>query len=469
MRQQSPTQLRQDEFDWIRAAKRALDESFAGGRTRDRKWREAQLSAMARMLREREQEFLDALRQDLNKPEFEAWTAEVGASAGDAAYARKRLARWMRSRHVRTPAFGLPGKSWVQPEPLGTVLIIGAWNYPLQLILTPLAAALAAGNCAVVKPSELAPATSSALARRIPDYLDSDAVRVIEGAVPETTALLEERWDHILYTGGGQVGRIVMAAAARQLTPVTLELGGKSPCIVLPDARLETTARRIAWGKFMNAGQTCIAPDYILTDAETEARLVPLLRQCIEDMYGKSPRESDSYARIVNQRHAQRLVALLESGSTVIGGEHDVGERYIAPTVLTGVTADDAVMNEEVFGPILPVVRTGNLESAISFIRSRDKPLSAYLFTTSRDAESRFLQQVSAGNICINDVMMFHMVPELPFGGVGQSGMGCYSGEHGFRTFSHFKAVMRRGLWPDLRLRYAPYTEKAVALIKRLK
>ncbi len=469
MQQQSPTPLQQDDFAHVREAKRALDASFATGRTIDRKWREEQLGALSRMLRAREEEFLHTLKSDLSKPAFEAWTAELGSSAGDADYARKHLRRWMRSRLVSTPAFGLPAKSWVQPEPLGTVLIIGAWNYPLQLILTPLAAALAAGNCAIVKPSELAPATSSALARWVPEYLDGDCVRVIEGAVPETTALLAERFDHILYTGGGQVGRIVMSAAAKHLTPVTLELGGKSPCVVLPDARLETTARRIVWGKFMNAGQTCIAPDYILTDAETESRLIPLLRRNIEGMFGADPRESKAYARIVNRRHAERLAALLDSGTKAIGGECDPESRYFAPTVLTDVAADSQVMREEIFGPILPIVRTENLDTAISFIRAGDKPLSAYLFTTDKRAQSQFLQSVSAGSACINDVMMFYMVPELPFGGVGASGMGCYSGEHGFRTFSHFKAVMRRGWWPDVKLRYAPYTEAALRLIKRLK
>ncbi|MEJ2299417.1 MAG: aldehyde dehydrogenase family protein, partial [Woeseiaceae bacterium] len=389
--------------------------------------------------------------------------------AHDAAYCRKHLREWVRRRRVSTPLTGMPGKSWVQPEPLGVVLIIGAWNYPVQLVLDGLAAALAAGNCAVIKPSELAPATSALLARLVPQYLDDACIRVVEGAVAETTALLELPWDHILYTGGGKVGRIVMAAAAKHLTPVTLELGGKSPCVVMPDADLETTANRIAWGKFTNAGQTCIAPDYVLVDADTEKKLVPLLRDAITNMFGDDPATSDSYGRIVNDRHFERLSGLLASGEVAIGGQADAAERFIAPTVLTGVATDSAVMQEEIFGPILPIVRSDDLEAAIRFIRRGDKPLAAYIFTRDAQAEQRFLSSVSSGNACVNDTMMFMAVPELPFGGVGPSGMGCYSGEHGFRTFSHMKAVMKRGWWPDPDLRYAPYTDSKFSLLRKLR
>jgi len=349
------------------------------------------------------------------------------------------------------------------------VLIIGAWNYPLQLTLAGLAAAIAAGNCAVIKPSELAPATSALMARLVPEYLDTDCVRVIEGAVPESTALLELPFDHILYTGNGTVGRIVMAAAAKHLTPVTLELGGKSPCVVLPDADLETTARRIVWGKFTNAGQTCIAPDYVLADADTEALLVPLLAKSIEEMFGANAETSDSYGRIVNQRHFERLSSLMDSGHVVIGGQTNPAELHIAPTVLTDVSPDSAIMQEEIFGPILPIVRAETLDAAIRIIRSGDKPLAAYVFTKDSAAEFRFLESVSSGNACVNDTMMFMAVHELPFGGVGASGMGAYSGEHGFRTFSHMKAVMKRSWWPDVALRYAPYTAKKFNLLRKLR
>jgi len=446
-----------------------LQASFADDRSRSLEWRDRQLAALERMMAEREQDIIDALAADLGKAPQESWTTEISYVAGDAAYCRKRLRRWSKRRRVRTPIIGQPARSWIQPEPLGVVLIIGAWNYPLQLTLAGLAAAIAAGNCAVIKPSELAPATSGLIARLVSEYLDADCIRVVEGSVPEATALLELPFDHILYTGNGNVGRIVMAAAARNLTPVTLELGGKTPCVVLPDADLETTARRIAWGKYTNAGQTCIAPDHILTDADTEALLVPLLAKSIEEMFGANAEESDSYGRIVSEHHFERLSRLMDSGHVAVGGQTSPPSRYIAPTVLTDVAPDSAVMQEEIFGPILPIVRAENLDMAIRLIRTGDKPLAAYIFTKDRAAESRFLESVSSGNACVNDTMMFMAVHELPFGGVGASGMGAYSGEHGFRTFSHMKAVMKRSWWPDFALRYAPYTDKKFSLLRKLR
>ncbi|MCG8371715.1 MAG: aldehyde dehydrogenase family protein [Proteobacteria bacterium] len=446
-----------------------LKATFESERTMDIGWRSAQLAALERMMLECEREFTNALKDDLGKHAQEAWSTEIATVAGDAAYCRRKLKKWTKRRKVRTPMVGQPGKSWLQPEPLGVVLIIGAWNYPLQLTLDGAVAAIAAGNCAVLKPSELAPGVSAAIARRVPEYLDGDCIRVVEGAVPETTALLELPWDHILYTGGGNVGRIVMTAAAKHLTPVTLELGGKSPCIVMPDADLETAARRIAWGKFTNAGQTCIAPDYLLVDADTEKRLVPLLQQAVTAMFGDDPEQSDSYGRIVNDRHFDRVSGFLDSGEAAIGGRTNPATHYIAPTVLTGVRPDSPVMQEEIFGPVLPVVRAGGLEEAIRFVRAGDKPLAAYLFTNDRAKEARFLDKVSCGNVCINDTMMFMTVHELPFGGVGPSGMGNYSGEYGFRTFSHMKPVMRRGWWPDLDLRYAPFTDKKFKRLRKLR
>jgi len=446
-----------------------LRATFATGRTNSLTWRAAQLEALERMMTECEQELMDALKSDLGKHPQEAWTTEISYVAGDAAYCRKRLKRWSKKRRVATPLLGKPGKSWLQPEPLGVALIIGAWNYPLQLTLAGLAAAISAGNCAVIKPSELSPATSDVIARRVPEYLDGDCIKVVEGEVPETTALLELAWDHILYTGGGTVGRIVMAAAAKHLTPITLELGGKSPCVVTADANLETTARRIAWGKFSNAGQTCIAPDYVLTDTATQKKLLPLIQQAVTEMFGENPEDSESYGRIVNNRHFERLAALLESGEIAIGGQTNAASKYIAPTVLTDVAPDSPVMLEEIFGPILPILQVDDLDAAIRFIQGGDKPLAAYIFTNDSTAEARFLDMVSSGNACVNDTMMFMAVDELPFGGVGPSGMGNYSGEYGFRTFSHMKAVMKRGWWPDLAVRYAPFTDKKFNLLRKLR
>ena len=446
-----------------------LKATFETERTMDIAWRAEQLTALERLMTECEQEFMDALKSDLGKHPQEAWTTEISYVAGDAAYCRKHMKRWARKRKVSTPAIGQPGKSWLQPEPLGVVLIIGAWNYPLQLTLAGLAAAISAGNCAVVKPSELAPATSEVIARRIPEYLDSDCVKIVEGSVPETSALLELPWDHILYTGGGNVARIVMAAAAKHLTPVTLELGGKSPCVVMPDANLLTTARRIVWGKFTNAGQTCIAPDYVLVDAETEKKLIPLIQQAITEMFGEDPEASADYGRMVNDRHFERVSGLIGSGTIAIGGQTNAETKYIAPTVVTDVSQDSPVMQEEIFGPVLPVLRSNGLEDSIRLIRESDKPLAAYIFTKDSASEARFLKKVSCGNACVNDTMMFMTVDELPFGGVGPSGMGSYSGEYGFKTFSHMKAVMKRGWWPDVALRYAPFTDKKFNLLRKLR
>ncbi len=442
---------------------------FDSGRTKDLAWRRNQLEALQRLMVECESEFIAALAADLGKPPLESFTTEISYVSGDAAYCRKNLKSWMKSKRVSTPVVGQPGKSWIQPEPLGVVLVIGAWNYPVQLTLSGVAAAVAAGNCVVIKPSELAPATSALLACQVPKYLDPECVKIVEGGAAETTILLDLPFDHILYTGGGTVGRIVMAAAARNLTPVTLELGGKSPCVVLPDANLETTARRIAWGKFTNAGQTCIAPDYILADAETEAQLVALIARSIGDMFGDDPQQSDSYGRMINSRHFERVSHLISSGTVAVGGQTDANDKYIAPTVLTGVAADSPVMREEIFGPVLPIVRANDLDDAIAAIRKGDKPLSAYLFTGDKQAEARFLNEVCCGRACINDVMMFMAVHELPFGGVGPSGMGAYSGRRGFETFSHMKAVMKRGWWPDLDVRYAPYTKKKFDLLRKLR
>jgi aldehyde dehydrogenase (NAD+) len=446
-----------------------LTATFSSGKTKDLAWRRGQLDAVERMMSECEDELMAALLADLGKPRQESFTTELSYVSGDAAHCRKNLKRWTRSKRISTPIVAQPGKSWIQPEPLGVVLVIGAWNYPVQLTLAGMTAAITAGNCVVIKPSELAPATSAALAKIVAEYLDPDCVKVIEGAVDETSALLELPFDHILYTGGGNVARIVMAAAAKNLTPVTLELGGKSPCLVLPDADLKATARRIVWGKFTNAGQTCIAPDYILTDAQTEAKLLPLIQQSITDMYGESPQDSDSYGRMVNEHHFERVKDLIDSGQVAIGGETDSATKFIAPTVLTDVASDSAVMQQEIFGPVLPILRSNSLEESVAYIRSNDKPLAAYIFTNNRRAEDKFLDQVSCGSACVNDVMMFMAAHELPFGGVGASGMGAYSGRRGFETFSHMKAVMKRGWWPDLAVRYAPYTAKKLNFLRKIR
>ncbi|WP_250460039.1 aldehyde dehydrogenase family protein [Microbulbifer litoralis] len=442
---------------------------FHSGTTADPGWRRQQLGQLRKMLVDNERRFLEALEQDLHKAPLEAFMTEVSATCGDIDHALKHLKKWVQPRRASTPMVAQPGKSYIQPEPLGVVLIIGAWNYPLQLLLSPLVPAIAAGNCAVLKPSELAPATSALVAELLPRYLDSDAFAVVEGAVPETSALLEQRWDHILYTGGGKVGKIVMSAAARHLTPVTLELGGKSPCIVADDADIEVTARRIAWGKFTNAGQTCIAPDYLLCTRTTAERLLPAIERATRAMFGERPRDSKDYGRIINSRHAQRIANYIDDGEVAFGGETDIENRYIAPTLLRNVGLETAVMQEEIFGPVLPVIELDDFGQVEQFVNDREKPLALYVFTSSDSTANRLLARCSSGNACVNDCMMFMAAHELPFGGVGPSGMGAYHGEHGFRTFSHYKAVMKRSYLFDLDLRYAPFTARKFNLLRLLR
>ncbi|MBO1417983.1 aldehyde dehydrogenase family protein, partial [Streptomyces sp. FH025] len=338
-----------------------LNATFATGRTKSLAWRKAQLRALRRLLVEQEAAFADALHTDLGKSPTEAHTTEIGFTINEIDHTLRHLDRWLRPRRVAVPLALQPARARTVREPLGTVLVIAPWNYPLQLALAPLVGAIAAGNCAVVKPSELAPATSALIAHWLPRTLDRQAVAVVEGGVPETTALLEQRFDHVFYTGNGAVGRIVMTAAARHLTPVTLELGGKSPAVVEPGTDLATAARRIAWGKFMNAGQTCVAPDYVLAVGDTATELEAHLTAAIREMYGTEPVRSPDYGRIVNERHFDRLTALLADGRIVTGGDHDRATRYLAPTVLADVDPDAPVMREEIFGPVLPIIRVPDL------------------------------------------------------------------------------------------------------------
>ncbi len=443
-----------------------LRHSYISGLTRPLSWRINQLKQLQLMLEEHENDLLKALESDLGKSKAEGWLTELGYLNSDIDYTCKHLRKWMRGKRVSQPLMAWPGKSFLHPEPLGVVLIIGAWNYPLQLLLSPLVAALAAGNCAVVKPSELAPRTADIIAKLLPDYLANEAVQVVTGGAEVAQELLAQRFDHIMYTGGGRVGRIVMEAAAKHLTPVTLELGGKSPAVVLDDADIKTAARRIAWGKWLNAGQTCIAPDYVLVADSRRDEFIAALKQAVEDFYGTDASDANDYGRIVNEQHWQRLVGYLEQGTVVHGGDHDRQQRFLAPTILTEVAVDSPVMEEEIFGPILPVLSVPNLASAVEFIRERDKPLALYGFSASKRALQQLTEQTHAGNQCNNDTLMFMLNPELPFGGVGPSGMGRYHGKFGFDTFSHQKAVMQRPFWFDPKFRYPPYTSFKQKLLR---
>jgi aldehyde dehydrogenase (NAD+) len=448
---------------------RRLRSTFDAGLTRPEAWRRSQLAQLRRLLVESESELLDALRADLGKSATEAYTTEIGFVLGEITHVEKHLSAWMQPTSVKLPLKLRPGRASIVSEPLGVTLVIAPWNYPVHLLLAPMVAALAAGNCVVGKPSEVTPNVSAALARLVPRYLDERAVAIVEGGVDETTALLEQRWDHVFYTGNGRVGRVVMAAAARHLTPVTLELGGKSPAIVDRSADVRVAARRIAWGKFVNAGQTCVAPDHVLVHRDVESRFVDELVKAVRDFYGDDPATSADYGRIVDDRHWRRLRGLLDAGgfsSVVCGGSGDEATRYLAPTILAGVDPDAPVMGEEIFGPILPVLAVGDTEDAIELVRSGDKPLALYVFGDDAVTE-RVLEATSSGGACVNATLLHLAVPELPFGGVGESGSGAYHGRAGFDTFSHRKSVLRRPTRPDPSVMYPPYTRLKDRLLRR--
>ncbi len=445
-----------------------LRQTFASGLTRDVNWRLQQLAGLAAMLEERQQDFCSALQQDLGKGHAEAWATEVGYTLKDIQLTRKNLKKWLRPRKVGTPVVAKPGHSKLVLEPLGCVLVFGAWNYPLQLSLSPVVAAVAAGNTVLLKPSEVSPATSAMLAKWLPEYVDDNALKVVEGDAEVATQLLQHRFDHIFYTGGGEVGKVVMRAAADYLTPVTLELGGKSPVIVTAHCDIQVAAKRVAWGKWINAGQTCIAPDYVLVDSAVAEPFKQALVQAIEAFYGSEPQRSKDYGRIVNARHFNRLKGLLQDQQIINQQDYDRRELYMAPMLIDNPSRQSAIMQDEIFGPLLPICPVANLDAAIQAIRSLPKPLACYAFTQDSHEQARIETEISCGSLCFNDTLVFMLNPELPFGGVGSSGMGRYHGEFGVRTFSHEKPVMVRSFKFDVSLRYPPFSKKKLNWLKKL-
>ena len=446
-----------------------LRATFASGRTRPLAWRRKQIQGLLDMLANHEGEFIAALKADLGRPVVEAFAADIGISRPHLKHLLANLDRWAKPEKVSPGFRSLPATAEIIKEPLGVALVISPWNYPIQLLVEPLAAALAAGNCVVAKPSELSPACTAVLARLIPQYVDNDAVIVVEGGVPETTALLEHAFDHILFTGSTNVGKVVMAAAAKHLTPVTLELGGKSPTIVAADADLKVAARRIVFGKCLNAGQTCIAPDYVLAEASIRDRLVDEIITALGVFYGRDIEHNDDYGRIITERHHGRLMNLIGSsgGKIVCGGDGDVTTRYIAPTVIVDPDLSSKLMEEEIFGPVLPIIAVESIDEAIRFVNDRPKPLALYLFTADDALADDVLARTSSGGACINHCMVHLLPDDLPFGGVGPSGMGSYHGKASFDTFSHHRSVVRKSTRPDPSLLYAPYTafkEKVIRL-----
>jgi aldehyde dehydrogenase (NAD+) len=439
---------------------------FTSGRTRTRAWRVATLRRLRDLVEAHEDRLLDALAADFAKPRFEAWTTEIGFVVADIDHTLAHLDGWMASDRVPTPMAFQPGSSHIVPEPVGVACVIAPWNYPVQLLLLPMIAAVSAGNAVVGKPSELAPATADAVQALVAEMNDP-AFALVLGGVAETTAVLEQRFDHILYTGNGKVARIVMRAAAEHLTPVTLELGGKSPAIVSRKADIDLAARRIAWGKFLNAGQTCVAPDYVLVERPVHDELVAAIGKHVTEFYGTDVEASADFARIVNDSHFHRLEKLLHTGTVAVGGQSNADQRYIAPTVLTGVTRDDEVMGDEIFGPILPVIAVDSLDEAIAFVNADDKPLALYSFSEDGHENDRVLAGATSGGACVNGTIMHLSNPYLPFGGVGASGMGAYHGRFGFDTFSHQRAVHSRSTKLDPSMIYPPYTAAKQKLVRR--
>jgi len=435
---------------------------FAAGHTLSREFREAQLQALLASIQRHEKKIEEALYADLHKPQYEAWALEIGMVYHDLKFALKNLRRWMKPVRSFSPIIAQPSRSVIYPQPLGPTLILGAWNYPFQLTVQPLVGAIAAGCPAVVKPSELSEATAQVVADIIADAFAPEFVACVQGGVDTSQALLRLPWEHFFYTGGTSVGRLVAHAAAEHLSRTTLELGGKSPCIIGPSANLETAIKRTAWGKWINAGQTCIAPDYLLVHESVHDAFVDGLKRFVRDAYGDDPAQSPDYCRIVNERHFRRVSGLIDPAKVAFGGQTDAASRYIAPTVMTNVTWDDRIMQEEIFGPVLPVMKIKSVTEAVEIVRKAPNPLALYLFTEDDADRDLVVERVSFGGGCINNTGFHLSDPNLPFGGIRGSGIGAYHGKRGFDQFTHHKGVLESSSNKlfDLPLRYAPYADK---------
>lgn len=440
---------------------------FLTGKTKDVEFRIKRLKALKEIIIKRNQEIVEALRKDFGKSEFETFSNEIMTSLEEIKLAIKKLHSWAAPRKVKTPIAYFKSSSRIYYEPYGIALIISAWNYPFQLAINPLIGAISAGNCCIIKPSELAPNTSKLLSEIIKECFDEEYCAIVEGGAQETTALLNEKFDFILYTGSTHVGKIVAQAAAKHLTPVVLEMGGKSPCIIDNTADIEISARRIVWGKFLNAGQTCVAPDYLLVHKEVKDSLMKAIQKYIKDFYGDNPENSKDYCRIINEKHFDRLCALLEEGDIVAGGQTNRSQLYIEPTVIDHVTWNYPIMQEEIFGPILPIIEYEDLTNVIEMINAHEKPLALYIFSKNKKVQKKIINETSFGGGCINTTVLHAGNPYLPFGGVGSSGMGNYHGKASFDTFSHQKGILNKSLIVDPKFIYPPYKNK-VDILKKM-
>lgn len=466
--------LQYTSFDSIQDYVSHVRQVFNTGKTRDIKFRKAQIQRLFDLVSENEERFYEALAKDMNKPRNEAMGGDIAPVLDECLFFLHNLDELTKDKKVKPRSINNKmEKVVIRRDPLGTVLILGCWNYPVQLSLLPLIGAIAAGNTAILKLSEVSPHTAALITELFPRYMDISCYRVVNGAVEESTALLKEHFDHIFYTGNGQVGRIVMEAAAKHLTPVTLELGGKSPAVIAPDADMQLTANRIAFGKFFNAGQICIAVDYVLVPKQRLNEFVSAFKKTMSDWYGNNPQDSDSYARIVNKRHVDRIAAMLNnrsSGEIVIGGEVDKVDRYIAPTVVINVKHDDpSLMGDEIFGPVLPVITYNNIDEAIGLINKKDPPLALYVFTKKEKLAERVLRNTKSGGVCVNDCLMHQAEYGIPFGGVGTSGMGNYHGEKSFTTFTHERSMLvkkQKMEGSNVAVRYPPYNSRKYNILR---
>jgi aldehyde dehydrogenase (NAD+) len=440
---------------------------FETGITRDLEFRLQQLVKLKQMIRRNEDVLTQALQMELHKSAYEAFSTEIGILYTAINYAVKNLKKWVSPQTVKTPLMLFGARSRIYAEPYGTVLIIAPFNYPVNLVFEPLIGAIAAGNCAVIKPSELTPGVSRIITLMIKETFDEAYIRVIEGKQDVTSTLINAPFDYIFFTGSPRVGKIVMEAAARRLIPVTLELGGKNPCIVDETADIDTATRKIAWGKFSNAGQICVAPDYMIVHKQVKTHLIDSLKKHLISFYGDDPRESDDFGRIINEAHTERLCQLIDHSKVVVGGDYDIKQKYIAPTILDSVQWNDRIMEEEIFGPILPVLEYENLDEVISHIKNKQKPLAIYIFTKDKMVGKKIIDNVSYGGGCINDVLVHVGNPHLPFGGVGTSGIGSYHGKRSFDTFSHMKSILERNMSMESDIMYPPYTAKKLGMIKK--
>ena len=438
---------------------------FNTHQTKELRFRIQQLDKLKYLIKSNEILFYEAIYKDFKKSEFETYITELSSLYLDIKETKKKLKSWARVKRVKTNMLNLPAKSYIVPEPLGVCLVIGAWNYPFLLSLAPVIAAISAGNTVILKPSELSSATSEILARLINQNFDPEVLKVVEGGIPETTELLEQKFDKIFFTGSTQVGKIVYQAAAKNLTPVTLELGGKCPAIITKGCNLKMTVKRLIWAKFLNAGQTCIAPDYVMVDKSIEKEFLEFAVKEIEKE--KFTLENNNYTQIINERNLNRLVKLIDSNKIFYGGKVNSLDRTLEPTILKDVSFNDAVMKEEIFGPILPIISFENINTAIKEINKLPKPLSCYVFSNEKETKNKILNQISFGGGAVNDAVMHITNPNLPFGGVGSSGMGNYHGEAGFKAFSHFKSVLEKSTLIELSLKYYPHTKSKRNWIQR--